>query len=498
MTLEDIKWTHSSLIRISTYMVYSDSQAFLSFAAEDSSKDSLPALGIQSTLNDLPLHATCLSLDALGTEAAQTFEKAPSLPGLLLTHHNNIVGVLSRQRFLEFLLRPQGQDLFLSKPLHLLHSYAYLKPLALPHNTSILSAAGAMLRRPIELQGEPILVTGCGDDRLLSSQDLNVAHWQIRGVETQIRYERTQAYMLQNQKMASLGRLVDGVAHEMLDPLGFIWGNLTHVAQYCQQLMELIETYEKVLDTEAIAAPAIIELKEDIELDYLQEDLPSTIRSIQSGAERLKQLASSLQNFCHIDEVYPKPADLHELLDSIVLLINSQLTTRIRIVRQYTPLPPVLCFAGQLSQVFMNILTYCIDVLLAHTTRHGMTAELGTAIAQKVGFEDVGEPQILITTRLCSVPDGNDIAENRWVSITVADNGPGLSESSQKQILQAFSIQQRLEKETDLAMSYRIITAKHGGRFYLRSRQISGQDIAPGIGTEFEIQLPLYNSLGKP
>lgn len=482
-------------------MVYSDSQASPSSAMEDSStedspKNALPTLGIDSTLNELPLHATCLSLDALGTEAAQTFERAPLLPGILLTQNDAVIGVLSRQRFLEFLLRPQGSELFLSRPLHVLYSYACLKPLALPHNMSILVAAQTALRRSVDLHAEPILVTGSGLHRLLSAQDLNVAHWQICGIEAQIRHERAQTYLLQHQKMAALGRLVDGVAHEMLDPLGFIWGNVTHVDQYCQQLMELVDAYAKVLDAEAIASPAIFELREDIELEYLQEDLPNTIRSIQSGAERLKQLASSLQNFCHIDEIYPKPADLHELLDNNLLLISSRLTTHIQIVRQYTPLPPVVCFAGQLSQVFMNVLTYCIDALLSYTARQNIAADLGVAVVKETELGSQ-KPQITITTRLCSVPDDNDLLENRWVSITLADNGPGLSISSQKQILNALSNEQRWEKETDLALSYRIITAKHGGKFYLRSRQFSGQDIAPGIGTEFEIRLPLYNAFKK-
>ncbi|MEO0988644.1 MAG: ATP-binding protein [Cyanobacteria bacterium J06639_14] len=475
-------------------MVYSDSQEFPPSPIEHSSKDLLPALGIDSTLSELPLHTIQLSLEDLGTKAAQIFQQMPSLPGILLISDDNVSRVLSRHRFLEFLLLPQGFDLFLSQPLHVLYSYARLEPLTLPHDTSILVATQAALQRPLELQEEPILVTEHKSHSLLNFHDLNRADWQIRGIETQIRYERIQTQMLQNQKMSALGRLVDGVAHEMLDPLGFIWGNLAHIAQYCQEIITLIEAYENVLETEAIRAPALTELKEDIELEYLKEDLPNTIRSVQGGANRLKRLASSLQNFCHIDEVYPKPADLHEMLDSIVLLIKSRLTTRIEFVQQYTPLPPITCFAGQLGQVFMNILTYCVDALLEHTARQNTTRDLGLSVEKKSDQQTIEAPQIMITTRLCSVPDEDELTKHRWVSITIADNGPGLTVTAQQQILDTFSIKQRLDRETDLAASYRIVTAKHGGKLYLRSRQFSGPDTPPGIGTEFEIQLPLHTS----
>ena len=476
--------------------MYNDSLAFSYTTLEPSLKELLPALGIDSTLDELPLHRVCLDIEALGTEAAQIFGEVPELPGILLTHGDTVVTVLSRQSFLEFLLRPHGLNLFLSQPLRVLHSYARTKPLSLTHKTPILAAAQAVLQQPIALQGEPILVTSPDKGYLLNPHDLNLAHWQIRGIEVQIRHERTQAHLLQNQKMVSLGRLVDGVAHEMLDPLSFIWGNLAHLAQYCNQLMELIKAYEDVLEGTAIITPALTELKEDIELEYLQADLPDTIRSVQGGAERLRQLAISLQNFCYIDEVHPKATDLHELLDSIVLLIKSHLATRIEIVKEYTPMPPITCFAGQLSQVFMNILTHCVNVLLEQANRQNMASDLGLVEAKAIRPEKVKVPCIRIVTKLCSIPDDKELAEKRWVSITITDNGPGLSAEAQQRILDTFSIQQRLEWETDLATSYRIVTAKHGGRFYLRSCQVSGPDRAPDIGTEFEIRLPLYGSKG--
>lgn len=480
-------------------MAYSNPLGY-SLPPTDALPDDLPlSLGLNSILGELPLHNASLSIHQLGREAAHLFEMEPNLPGIVLTDNdtqNSVVGVLSRQRFLEYLLRPKGIDLFLAQPLHVLYSYARLQPLRLAYNTPILKAARKVLRRPIEHQGEPILVTTLAGDRLLNPHDLNVAHWQIRGIETQVRYERAQAHMLQSEKMAALGRLVDGVAHEILDPLGFIWGNLAHVGNYSQRLLELIAAYEAALPE----VPAdLLELQEDLELDYLKTDLPKTLRSIQGGAERLKQLASSLQNFCHIDEVYPKPADLHDLLDSIVLLLKSRLTTRIEIRREYTSLPPVPCYGGQLIQVFMNILTNCVDALLEHTIRQDLAADFNVAVREGRFFEVPELPKILITTRLLELPREDGHTAQRWVSITIADNGPGLSAEAQAQVLNSFTIERRMEKETDLAMSYRIVTAKHGGKFFVRSRCFSDHETAPGIGTEFEIRLPLYppSDLGR-
>ncbi len=443
------------------------------------------ALGTRSVLAQLPLWEASIDIEAMGHDAAARFEMEWSLPGIILQQGETSVGLLSRQRFLEYLLRPKGIDLFLSQPLRVMYSYARTPPLALPHTTPILTAAQLALQRPSELQGEPILVNSPKGDRLLNISDLNRAHWQIRGIETQIRYERIQAQIFQSEKMAALGRLVDGVAHEILDPLGFIWGNLAHVQGYCNQLMALIAAYEAVLPE---PPEDITLLREDIELEYIQGDLPQTIRSIQTGADRLKQLAISLQNFCHIDEVYPKPADIHSLLDGIVLLLKSRITTRIKVQRDYSPLPPVTCFSGQLSQVFMNIITNCLDALLERTSCQELAGELW----ELAGDQDLDPPQITITTAICRPPQSLSNPGQRWVSIIIADNGPGLSAAAQEEVRRSFSVEKRLEKETYLAMSYRIITAKHGGCFTVRSQSLPDQGQAPVVGTEFEIRLPLY------
>jgi signal transduction histidine kinase len=179
-----------------------------------------------------------------------------------------------------------------------------------------------------------------------------------------------------------------------------------------------------------------------------------------------------LQNFCHIDELYPKPADLHACINSILLLINSRIKGEIEIVKHYGNLPPVYCFVGQLSQVLMNLLSQAVDILLDE------------AVRQQFNPNTHDKPKIEITTEVISQEATNpDAPDSRWVSIRIVDNGPGIPLELQQQIIESFSVEKRANKETSLAISYQIITAKHGGKFNFNSQL--------GIGTEFEILLPL-------
>lgn len=447
---------------------------FTTSTPESRSRLSLPVLTngnaqtiqLESTLKDLPLYDFAAELDMLGTEVARIFEQQALLPGVILTEQGQFLGLLPRQRLLEYLLRPYGLDLFLDKPLRILYSYDRTSPLILNGDTPILSAAQQALRRPFERLSDPIVVRlDVEQYRILDPHELNIAYWQLRGIETQVRFERLQLQMVQTEKMASLGRLVDGVSHEILDPVSFIWGNLTHIAEYSRSLLEIIQVYEKCI----LEVPQkVTDLKEAIEFDYIREDLPKTLDSIRTGAERLSRLANSLQNFCHIDEVYARPANLHQCLDSVLLLLKSRLSSEIEVVKNYGHLPPVPCFISQLSQVFMNILNRSIDALLNQAVRRDVQHPVRDA------------PRIMISTEVCSI-DGSG---RRWVSIQIADNNTEMSIETQNQLTQAFSSE--LVKETSLAMSYRIVTGRHSGRFRVYS------SIAPqSRGTVFEILLPL-------
>ena len=444
-------------------------------------------LHLESTLIELPLYSFEVNAEVVSSTVTALFDRHPLLPGVVLLERGQFLGMISRLRLLEFLLRPEGTKLFLSRPLSVLHSYARSENLILPHSTPILAAAQLALRRSPTERAEPIVVrfepdAGAATYQLLDVHELNIAYWQIRGLETQVRYERTQVQMIQIEKMASLGRLVDGVAHEILDPVGFIWGNLVHISTYTNQIMALLEAYEQSLPQ---PPKAIVQLQEEIELEYVRHDLPQTITSIRAGAERLKKLVTGLQNFCHVDDVYPKPANLHDCLDSILLLLKSRLSGEITIVRQYGHLPPISCFAGQMNQVFINILTNAVDALLNRAIRQDLATELGQN--PTLLSESLPKPQITITTQIRPAPRKTESTHLRWVSIRIADNGAGLSLEKQQQILDSFSVEKRAAKETSLGVSYQIVTAKHGGKLLLRS-PISTDPIG---GTEFEVLLPL-------
>jgi hypothetical protein len=428
-------------------------------------------LDLESTLQELQLSNFQVETSCTGAEVAKVFENNPLLPGVILVEQEKYAGMISQRRLLEFLIRPYGQELFFHQPLSVIYSYARTPILILPESTPILAAMQLALRRSPELLAEPVVVQTIHDTyRLLDVQQLNIASWQIRGIETQVHYERSQAQMIQNDKMASLGRLVDGIAHEILDPVGFIWGNLTYVSNYSQDLLKLIAAYENNLIS---PSEEIDYLKQEIEFDFLEQDLLQALTSIRTGAERLKKLVISLQNFCHIDEVYPKPADLHACIDNILLIINSQIRGEIEIVKNYGRLPPVYCFIGQLHQVFMNLVSHSVDLLLDEAVRHKLNS---TKKADK--------PRIEITTEVISQESTTPEApDSRWVVISIKDNGPGMSKELKEQIIESFSVKKRADKETSLAVSYRIITARHGGKFHLFSEV--------GVGTKFTVFLPL-------
>ncbi len=445
---------------------------------------SAQSLGIRSMLSDLARYSFSVAMTYPIELLIERFTQFPNLPGVVLLSPGQ-VSVLSRYQFLECWLQLGHTHLFSEGPVRLLLNQAHQNALSLAGDMPILLGAQQLLKRSPQQQNDPILIHHDGGYQLLDARTLNVAHWQIRGIETQIRYERLQMQLLQSEKMAALGRLVDGVAHEILDPVSFIWGNLSYIDSYAQQLQDLLLAYETALPN----PPAeIVQLQAEIELNYLRSDFPAAVKSSRGGAYRLRQLATSLQNFCHIDEVHPKPTDLNALIDSTLRLLKSRLSSPITLECCYGKLPPIPCFAGQLSQVFMNIFINAIDSLLAQAQLESYSDE---------ALLDSKVPQITITTCVLADKDSltSDPHEARWVSIIISDNGPGLLPAMQSQIIDSFSTERRSLKETGLAMSYQIVTAKHGGRFWMRSRHASecaspSESWAP-TGTEFEILLPL-------
>ncbi|MGB3788679.1 MAG: ATP-binding protein [Phormidesmis sp.] len=265
-----------------------------------------------------------------------------------------------------------------------------------------------------------------------------------------------QSRLLMAEKMSSLGVLVAGIAHEINNPVSFIYGNIEHANQYIQGLLMLISVYQSCYPEPLSAVKSCVE---EIELDFLLEDLPKTVRSMQIGAERIKQIVLSLRTFSRMDEAEHKEVDLHAGIESTLVILNHRLKGTdkrpiIQIAKNYGQLPPIACYAGQMNQVFMNILVNAIDAL----------EEAQTADAE-----------ITISTAY----------QKEQVTISIADNGTGMDEAVQQKIFDPFFTTKPVGKGTGLGMaiSYQIVVDKHQGQLLCNSSR--------GKGTEFVICLPL-------
>ena len=275
----------------------------------------------------------------------------------------------------------------------------------------------------------------------------------------------TNSQLVQSEKMSSLGLLLAGVAHEINNPVSFIYGNLTHLTNYTQDLFEYLELYQQHYPN---PVAEIQQKREENDLDFLAEDLPKILSSMSLGVERICQIVQSLRNFSRHDDSQMKPVNLHEGIDSTLLILNHRLKGNgekppIQIVKQYGELPPVECFAGPINQVFMNILSNAMDALDDANSRR---------TCQEM-------PENLSQIRICTEVVGN------FVEIKIADNGPGITEEVKQRIFDAFFTTKPIGKGTGmgLSISYQIIVERHNGELHCTSEL--------GKGTEFTIKMPI-------
>ncbi|QMS91562.1 HAMP domain-containing protein [Nostoc edaphicum CCNP1411] len=283
--------------------------------------------------------------------------------------------------------------------------------------------------------------------------------------------QSTQAQLIQTEKMSSLGQLVAGVAHEINNPVNFISGNITHASEYTQQLLELVSLYQEEFPN---SGQKIQEKVEDIDLEFMLDDLPKILSSMKMGSKRIQQIVLSLRTFSHLDEADMKEVDIHEGIDSTLLILQNRLKAKpehpkIEIIKEYGQLPLVECYAGQLNQVFMNVINNAIDAL-----------DMCNVQSSQQEIES-NPSKIIISTKLVN---------NNRVVVRIADNGPGMTQEVKKKLFDPFFTTKPVGQGTGLGLSisYQIVVQKHSGILRCESEL--------GKGSEFWIEIPLHQ-IGK-
>ncbi|MEO1147072.1 MAG: ATP-binding protein [Cyanobacteria bacterium J06638_22] len=261
---------------------------------------------------------------------------------------------------------------------------------------------------------------------------------------------QTQGWLIQQEKMSSLGQLVAGVAHEINNPVNFIHGNIIHVQSYIRDLLELVQEYQQCYPNPDTDMQAAIE---KADLEFIREDLPRTLSSMQLGSDRIRKLVLSLRNFSRLDEAEIKAVDLHEGIENTLVILNHRLKQEVEIVKGYGTLPLVDCYPAQLNQVFMNILLNALDALESH---------------------QVEAPQIVIRTEVLS---------DHQIRITISDNGPGIPPDVLHRVFDPFFTTKPVGLGTGLGLGicYQIME-KHQGTIQAFS--------SIGQGAKFVITLP--------
>lgn len=356
-----------------------------------------------------------------------------------------------------------------------------------PHDRALLEKATYLARIAIERHQSELVLQATHDSLeeqvIERTQNLQIAIQQLQDqicqreqVEAQLQenaqtleatlqeLHRTQARMIQSEKMSSIGQLVAGIAHEINNPIGFIHGNLDHLREQIPDLFEVIQAYKTEYPN---PHPNFQQKLDALELKFLQEDLPKILKSMELGTERIQEIVKSLRNFARIDEAEMKMVDIHEGLENTLLILQHRLRgdfgeDAIAIVKDYEQLPRIGCYPGALNQVFLNIIANAIDALTDYPTHANSNA-------------------LAIQIKTTSVNDD-------WVKIIIRDNGPGLSKQTQQRIFDPFFTTKPVGQGTGmgLSISYQIVTEQHHG--VLECDSVLGQ------GTTFMIRIPVHQS----
>lgn len=314
-------------------------------------------------------------------------------------------------------------------------------------------------------KGETIGIIGLGVDATERKQAAELLQEQNQQLEQTLKnLQQAQLQIVQSEKMSALGNLVAGVAHEINNPIGFISGNLSEAKRSLADVMEHLELYRSDTPKSEIADHA-----EEIDIDYLLEDLPQIIDSMQVGCDRICSISTSLRTFSRGDKDYKVSFNIHGGIDSALLILKHRLKANeerplIEVTTKYGNLPKIECFPGQLNQVFMNLLANAIDAL--------EESNLGRNFSEIVANPN----RITICTDL--------VGEGR-IEIKIADNGTGMKEEVKQQIFDHLFTTKGVGKGTGLGLAivHQIAVEKHGGTIEVNAE--------PGVGTEFSIVLPV-------
>lgn len=313
-----------------------------------------------------------------------------------------------------------------------------------------------------------------------ANQDLTQALQQL---------QRTQGQLIQTEKMSSLGQLVAGIAHEINNPINFVYGNLEPAQEYAHKILQMLNLYQECYPH---PKPIIQKTLEDWDIAFLKTDFPKLIESMQMGTNRIQDIVLSLRNFSRLDEAEVKTVNIHEGLDNTLLILNSRLKTNrhnqpIQLVKIYGPLPLVECFPGELNQVFMHILANAIDALEASLEpQDSIIDHPWYAYQDQLGDADTSQPvlekppTITLKTEACG-----DCAV-----ISIADNGPGIPAIDIPKLFDPFFTTKPIGEGTGLGLSisHKIITERHGGTIECHS--------SIDQGTTFVVKIPVHINQG--
>lgn len=314
------------------------------------------------------------------------------------------------------------------------------------------------------------------------TQELNDKNHCLQ--ETLQELQRTQIQLIQSEKMSSLGQMVAGIAHEINNPINFIHGNINHASEYVQDLLDLVAVYQQeYLQT----SPLVEDKAEDIDIDFLVKDLPKILDSMKMGSSRIRNIVLGLRNFSRLDESEMKPVDVHEGINNTLMILQHRFKEKsglpeIEVIKEYGKLPEVICYPGQLNQVFMNILSNAIDALedsflIDHPSLVNDKEQIIKEMDASSASHRVGQIHIF-----------TELTDFNTVIIRIADNGSGMTKAVQQKIFDPFFTTKPVGSGTGLGLSisYQIVVDKHKGSLTC--------DSTLGEGTEFVIEIPMQQS----